>query len=164
MGDTSLETVTKRLYEAMFLVDSALAASEWKGVNDTIEQILAKADAEIVSMKKWDERRLTYDVDGKSRGTYILVYFRCDTDKITDIERAVRLSERIMRVLVLRTDRMSADGMNKQTPLEELETADAAAVEAARVRSEALRRSEEEENQDDLEGDDFEAVDEPGSL
>ncbi|MBN1125797.1 MAG: 30S ribosomal protein S6 [Sedimentisphaerales bacterium] len=156
-----METVTKRLYEAMFLVDTALAASDWQGVNDTIGQVLAKADADIVSMKKWDERRLAYDVDGKSRGTYILVYFRCDTDKITDIERSVRLSERIMRVLVLRTDRMSADDMNKQTPLEEVESSDAAAVEAARARAEARRLSEEEEdNKDEIDDDDFDDTDE----
>ena len=121
-----MSTVVKRLYEGLFLVDSGEAAADWKGINDTIEKILARADAEIVSTKKWDERRLAYDIDGKSRGTYILTYFRGDPSKIGAMERAVQLSEQIMRMLILRTDKMSAEDMEKASPLPTAETADVA--------------------------------------
>jgi small subunit ribosomal protein S6 len=92
----------KQLYEAMFLVDSAVAVSDWEGLNETIKKILDRNRAEVVSMRKWDERRLAYDVQGKSRGTYILCYFHADGRSIAGIERDVQLSERIMRVLILR--------------------------------------------------------------
>jgi len=95
-----LETVVKKLYEAMFLVDSA-QAQNWDAIITAIKTILEKTEAEIVSIKKWDERRLAYEINGKSRGTYILCYFRADGDRIRDIERDVQLSERIMRVLIL---------------------------------------------------------------
>jgi small subunit ribosomal protein S6 len=106
------------MYEGMFLVDSALAAQDWQKILDEVQRILDRAEADVVSLKKWDERRLCYDVQGKSRGTYILVYFNCDTDKVKGIERDVQLSELITRVLVLRTDRMSKQDLEKQTPLE----------------------------------------------
>jgi small subunit ribosomal protein S6 len=118
-----LSTVVKRLYEGLFLVDSGEAATDWKGINNTIEKTLARADAEIVSMKKWDERRLAYDINGKSRGTYILTYFQGDPAKIGAIERTVQLSEQIMRVLIIRTDKMSAEDMEKASPLPMTETA-----------------------------------------
>ena len=86
-GDIGLETVTKRLYESLFLVDSSEAAPDWDGINKAIEKILKKADAEIVSVRKWDERKLAYEVSGKSRGTYILVYFNGDPEKISLVER-----------------------------------------------------------------------------
>ena len=95
-----LETAVKRLYEAMFLVDSA-QASDWDAVVKTIKTILQRADAEIVSIRNWAERKLAYEINGKTRGTYILCYFRADGDRIRDIERDVQLSERIMRVLIL---------------------------------------------------------------
>lgn len=95
-----METVVKKLYEAMFLVDSA-QAQNWDTIITAIKTILEKTEAEIVSIKKWDERRLAYEINGKSRGTYILCYFRADGDGIRDIERDVHLSERIMRVLIL---------------------------------------------------------------
>jgi small subunit ribosomal protein S6 len=118
----NLETVTKRLYEGMFLVESNLAAQDWQKVIDEIQRIVKRADAEVVSLKKWDDRRLTYDIRGKSRGTYILVYFNCDTDKVKGIERDVQLSELIMRVLVLRTDKMTPEDIEKATPAETVVT------------------------------------------
>ncbi len=98
-----MKAVVKRLYEAMFLVDSA-AEADWDKINEIIKKILEKAGAEIVSMEKWDERRLAYEIGGKNRGTYILCYFHADGQKIRQIERDAQLSESIMRVLILGTE------------------------------------------------------------
>ena len=112
----------KKLYEAMFLVDSAQAESDWDGIIGAIETILKRADAEIVSMKKWDERRLAYEIQKKSRGTYILCYFRADGQKISAIERDVKLTERIMRVLILSAETRSQEDVDKATPAEQVES------------------------------------------
>jgi small subunit ribosomal protein S6 len=90
-----------KLYEAMFLVDSAEATTDWDGVVATIKNILEKGGAEIVSVRKWDDRKLAYEINGKGKGTYILCYFRAAGSKLRDIERDIQLSERIMRVLIL---------------------------------------------------------------
>jgi len=105
----------------MFLVDSALASSNWDGVNNTIKTILEKAQAEIVSIKKWDDRKLAYEIKGKGRGTYILCYFRADGKNIKEIENAVQLSEQIIRVLILNAERMTEEDINKETPAAEAE-------------------------------------------
>ena len=107
----------KQLYEAMFLVDSAVAVSDWEQLNEAIRKILDRNRAEDVSLRKWDERRLAYDLKGKSRGTYILSYFRADGDSIAGIERDVQLSEQIMRVLVLRVvPGMTVPGEEESAP------------------------------------------------
>ncbi len=111
-----MKTVVKRLYEGMFLVDSALAASDWDGINAAIKTILEKAEAEIISIRKWNECRLAYEINRKSRGTYILTYFRVDGDKISGIERDVQLSERLMRVLILNAEHMTQTDVEKDTP------------------------------------------------
>jgi small subunit ribosomal protein S6 len=118
-----LNTVTKRLYEAMFLVDSA-AATDWDGIIKTIQEILKRVDAEILSLNKWGERKLAYEIDHKSRGTYILCYFRADTSRIREIERAVQLSEQIMRVLILSVEKQKITEPQKpvsEIPVEESE-------------------------------------------
>lgn len=113
-----METITTKLYEGMFLVDSALAASDWEGVNENIKSILEKFGAEIVSLKKWDERKLAYPIRGKSRGTYILALFRVDGPKISEIERAVRLSDKITRMLILCVEDIDPEYIDKQPPVE----------------------------------------------
>ena len=116
-----METMVKKLYEGMFLVDSAEAASDWEGVLEAITTILSRAEAEVVSIKKWDERKLAYDIDGKSRGTYILSYFRAEGSKISGMERDVQLNERIMRALILNAEHMTQADMDKATPAELVE-------------------------------------------
>ena len=127
-----METVVKKLYEAMFLVDSAEAAADWDGVIETIEKLLEKAEAEIVSIRKWDERRLAYEIKGCSRGTYILCYFRVNGEEIGGIERDVQLSERIMRVLILCAEAVSQEDVDKDTP----------AMRAEKQRQESAEKAE----------------------
>ena len=137
----SLETIEKRLYEALFLVDTALAASDWDGTVAAIEKMLSRADAEVVSMRKWDERPLAYEINKKGRGTFILIYFNGDPLKITTIERDVQLSEKVVRVMILRTDKMSEEQIAGDTPSEaavkRVEAAAARAEEAAAAEAEA---------------------------
>ena len=109
-------TVTKRLYEGLFLVDSVEAAADAQGIKGHIEKVFERNDAEIVSIRKWDERPLAYEIMGKNRGTYILVYFNSPSDKITSIERDAQLSERIMRILILRADHVTQEDIEKETP------------------------------------------------
>ncbi len=124
--------MVKRTYEGLFLVDSAEAAADWNKVTGAIEKILSRSEAEVVSLRKWDDRRLAYDINKKSRGTYILAYFNCDPDRIGSMERDVQLSEKVIRVLILRTDRMTAEMMDKLTPaMVESAAAEARAAEAA---------------------------------
>ena len=134
-----METMAeKKLYEGMFLVDSAKAASDWDGVNAAIKRILDRAQAEIVSIRKWDDRRLAYDIKGVSRGTYLLCYFRADGRQIQSIEKASQLSETIMRVLILSTDQMSQEDIEKDTP----------AMKAEKEKEKAIAEQDEETETD----------------
>jgi len=113
----SLETVTKKkMYEGMFLIDSAKAVADWDGMNAAIRKILERAETEIVSIKKWDDRRLAYEIQHVGRGTYILAYFRADGQHIRDIEKAVQLSEKILRVLILSAEHLTDEEIEKDTP------------------------------------------------
>ena len=80
----------------------------------------------------------------RERGTYLLSYFDCDPAKIGAIERGVQLSEQIVRVLILRTDRMSAEDIAGDTPVMAAENRVAAEkakteakVEAKKAKTEA---------------------------
>ncbi len=130
-----METVVKRTYEGLFLVDSGEAAADWKQVTGAIEKILSRSECEVISLRKWDDRRLAYDINKKSRGTYILVYFDCDPDRIGSMERDVQLSEKVIRVLILRTDRMTAEMMDKPTPAMVVSAAAEARAAAAEAKA-----------------------------
>jgi small subunit ribosomal protein S6 len=98
----------------MFLIDSAEAAKDWDGIIELVTKMLNKIDAQIITLKKWDERPLAYSIKRCSRGTYILAYFKADGRKITELERDVLLSERVMRALILRIDHLTEEDVIKQ--------------------------------------------------
>ena len=160
---------TNKLYEGMFLVDSALTGADWDGIMAAIRAILERTEAEIVSIRKWDDRRLAYGINGKTRGVYILCYFRADGEKIQDIEKAVQLSEQIMRVLILSTEQLTAEDIGKDTPATKVEkekekrkTAKEAAPEAEAEQLSAQEETEEakpEETEDSQESEPSMAAD-----
>jgi small subunit ribosomal protein S6 len=133
---TNLETAVKKLYEGMFLIDSAEAAKDWDGVIETITKMLTKIDAEIISLRKWDERPLAYKIRKCERGTYLLSYFRAEGPRIHDLERDVELSERIVRAMILNAEHLTDADLAKDTPSQRTEkqgqqpTAAAVAAEA----------------------------------
>ncbi|MCP4590156.1 MAG: 30S ribosomal protein S6 [bacterium] len=111
-----------RQYEGMFLFDSAFA-TDFSKAEAEIKRILDRAEAEIVFCRKWDERRLAYDIRGRRRGTYVLTYFNSRPEAITGIERDVQLSEGLLRILVLQAEGVTPAHMNEFAPEKHVEAA-----------------------------------------
>lgn len=107
-------------YEAMFLLGQAQAA-DLGGAVAHIQEIMARGHAEILGMRKWDERRLAYEIRGQKRGTYILVYFKAPGKDVAHIERDCNLSERLLRTMILRADHMTEEQMRSADARKELE-------------------------------------------
>jgi len=97
-------------YEGMFLFPQAAVANLQTAV-DHVREILSRADAEVLSLFKWDERRLAYEIKGNKRGVYLLAYFRAAGEKMTEIERACRLSETLLRSMIIRADHLKIEQM-----------------------------------------------------
>jgi small subunit ribosomal protein S6 len=102
----------KRIYEAMFLFDPT-AGSNWEHVEQEVGRLMERAEGELIRIKKWDERRLAYEIEGRRRGLYVLCFFRAPTNRIVDLERDVQLSEEILRVLCLRRDNYTEEMVNE---------------------------------------------------
>lgn len=100
-------TVT-RLYECMFLISQGEAAN-LNNVVEHIGEIIGKGGAEIIAIRKWDDRRLAYEIDKQKRGVFILAYINAPTDGLSRIERECSISEHIMRLITIRVDHMTED-------------------------------------------------------
>jgi len=106
-----------RTYEGMFLFDPTSAA-DWSNVEAEIARLMKRAGAKLLVSKKWDERRLAYEIKGRNRGCYVLTYFQASPEKISGIERDVHLSDHVLRCLVLRADHVTEEKMSEPTPAE----------------------------------------------
>jgi len=91
-------------YELTYIVTPVLEDEEYKEVvnkvNDTIEQFRG----EIEEVDEWGIRKFTYEMDKKSSGYYVNLYFEAPSSRIEQIERQLRINDQIMRFLVLKYD------------------------------------------------------------
>ncbi|MEM8834521.1 MAG: 30S ribosomal protein S6 [Planctomycetota bacterium] len=110
-----------RHYEGMFLVGQN-QASDLQNVVDHITGIITKHGGKIVSMQKWDERRLAYEIDKNKRGIYILTYFEIDPTQMHEIDRECNLSETILRSMCLNASHLTLEEMQSADARAELET------------------------------------------
>jgi small subunit ribosomal protein S6 len=97
-------------YEGMFLFPQS-AVADLQGASDHVMEILSRANAEVISFKKWDERRLAYEIKGNKRGLYFLVYFKAKATKLAGIERDCNLSEKLLRSMITRADHVTPEIM-----------------------------------------------------
>ncbi len=109
-------------YEGMFLFDSAVTR-EWSVVDAEVRRLCERIGANLLVCVKFDERKLAYEIQRCKRGLYALTYFEAEPDKIADLERDVRLSEIVVRALVLRAENLTEEQLAKlqahpaETPL-----------------------------------------------
>jgi len=68
-------------YEAMFLIGQAAAADLASSI-EHIKEILGRGHAELIAMRKWDERRLAFEIDKQKRGA---IYKEAETAMLEDM-------------------------------------------------------------------------------
>lgn len=127
---------TPRLYEGLFLLNQQLIAGDLATALATVRQMIERFEGEVVALRRWDERRLAYQIEGQKRGTYLLAHFRITPSQIVNIERDCNLSDEVMRVLFTRLDHFG------ETELEAvIKDAESAEAEAA-LRSAAVKNDD----------------------
>ncbi len=97
-------------YEGLFLFPQTVAA-DFQAAVDRLREILTKADAQIIGLRKWEERRLAYEIKGNKRGVYFLVYFRAARTSLIGIERSCNLWEQMLRFMIVRADNLTQEQM-----------------------------------------------------
>ncbi|MBX6312444.1 MAG: 30S ribosomal protein S6 [Isosphaeraceae bacterium] len=131
-------------YEGMFLLDSSKAAINWDESVHHVHDILVKHGSEIVASRQWDERRLAYPIEGHKKGTYLLTYFRTDGANIKSIVADCRLSDVILRELILKVHPKLVDHLVNQamTSTPSAETEEGPREEEQEERPRRRRREE----------------------
>ena len=92
-----------RPYEIVYIFDSAL---EEQQVNEHLERLhglLKSPDvpAPVTNVNHWGKRTLAYPIKGKDVGYYVVVNFEADTAQLPEFERAIKLTDAIIRHLLV---------------------------------------------------------------
>lgn len=92
------------LYEGLFLFNIQQIGGDLDAALTELKEVLGRAEAEVVTLGRWDERKLAYPIGNQKRGLYLLTYFRARGSQIANIERDVNLSENMLRAMIIKAD------------------------------------------------------------
>ena len=96
--------VTTRNYEAMFLLDSGRYAQDPEGVEGEVKSILEKVGADLLVATPFQDGKLAYEIEGRRKGLHYLTFFKLDGAQVDELHRQCRLSELVLRLLVIQQD------------------------------------------------------------
>ena len=102
-------------YEAMFLFPPP-GTTDLDAMIKTATAFIERHGGKIILIKKWDERKLYYEIKKQKRGTYIIAYFNAPGSAVSAIERDVTLSEDVLRVLITDAGHLTQKEMEAVEP------------------------------------------------
>jgi small subunit ribosomal protein S6 len=94
----------KRAYELGFIIPTSVQESETKSVIDVVKTWIKDFGGEVTNVDIWGRRRLAYPIQDFREGYYVFLKMDYPTDRLSDLERNLRLSEQVIRHLVVRLD------------------------------------------------------------
>lgn len=71
---------------------------------DAVREVLASFGAEIEKEELFGDRDLTYEVAKQRRGRFILFTLKLNPDKITEIDKAFKITDNLLKYLFVRLE------------------------------------------------------------
>ena len=90
-----------RNYEAMYVLRPDMDEEQINAAVEKFSGIIAANGGEVTKVDHWGKRRLAFEVQ-KLRGYYVLCYFTADADLPKELERNFKISDEVIRFLVVR--------------------------------------------------------------
>ncbi|MBI5843496.1 MAG: 30S ribosomal protein S6 [Deltaproteobacteria bacterium] len=128
-----------RRYETIFIADPDVSEEERKSLVAKFTGIMETQEAYIVAVEDWGAKKLAYEVNRKKRGYYILMDYCAKGNLVHELERVMRIDDRILRYLTVQlADDISVESLKQQLADEAAEKEKKAqAIQQERARREA---------------------------
>ncbi|HNY22908.1 MAG TPA: 30S ribosomal protein S6 [Treponemataceae bacterium] len=91
-----------RKYELMVVFP--LEEDQFKPGVEAVRKVLADFGAQIASEEPYGDRDLTYEINKKTRGRYVLFNINAEPAKIVEMDRQFKLNENLLTFLFVRAD------------------------------------------------------------
>jgi small subunit ribosomal protein S6 len=124
-----------RKYETIFILQPDLGEDDIKVVTAKAQDVIASYKGELHRMDDWGVRKLAYSIKKFARGRYYYARFDGGAELIAELERRLRLDEKVLRYQSVNiTD--EPEKVEKKAPVIEPEVAEIADADEAAVETE----------------------------
>jgi small subunit ribosomal protein S6 len=96
------EVSALRPYEILVIVDPRPTDEEVAELLTQLGEQIKGLGAEVIKMENWGKRRLAYDMRKQREGTYAVFEVSAEASMVKELERQLRLNEKVLRFLSTR--------------------------------------------------------------
>src|SRR4051794_16427590 len=89
-------------YEILLMLDPELAEERQTEIVTRTKELVEKGSGSWLSHDVWGRRRLAYEIDHKTDGTYHLLQFDAEPATLDEIGRVLRITDGVMRHMATR--------------------------------------------------------------
>jgi small subunit ribosomal protein S6 len=93
-----------REYELMVVLDPGMDDTAVEALNTRIANMVSQRGGTIDSVDNWGRKRLAYPIGRYRDGVYILTRMQLPPTAAVEIERALKLTESVIRHLLVRAE------------------------------------------------------------
>jgi len=101
--DWEVDLDTKRQYEVVFIVDPT-ADDEVSKLTESFTQIITDQGGVVTKAETMGKRQLAYEILHHKDGTFVLLEIEGSGREIAELERRMRVNDRILRYITVRVD------------------------------------------------------------
>jgi small subunit ribosomal protein S6 len=91
-----------RKYESVVVMHPDLGEAGSKELGEKIRSILESGGAQISNVEEWGQRELAYRIEKETRGIYLFLEYESEHAAVVELERQLRLNDRVLRFLSVR--------------------------------------------------------------
>ena len=91
-------------YELALVFAPGLDEEGFRNAMEKVKELLERFGASILKIDEWGKRRLAYEINKINEGYYVFINFESEAGAPADIENRLRISEDIIRYLIIRID------------------------------------------------------------
>ena len=95
---------TQRQYEVVFIVDPTADDDEVTRLTESLKQIVTDQGGTITKSETMGRRQLAYEILHKTEGSFVLLEIEGSGKEIAELERRMRVNDRIIRYITVRVD------------------------------------------------------------
>jgi len=93
-----------RSYELTFIIHPEVEEPDFSQLIEKVKGYITSNGGQVTNVDIWGRRRLAYPIRRVREGQYVYMEMELDGQAIANLERSLRLTEPIMRHLIVRTD------------------------------------------------------------
>ena len=97
-----------RDYEVLYIVRADLEDDKVQDIVKRVNTLIEKAGGSVDRTNVWGKRKLAYEVKHQKEGSYILQDFQIGPDRVPELEAALKITEEVLRHLIVRKPEKAA--------------------------------------------------------